>query len=113
HDLGGIAALEDLVPLGLEPPRRRGIDNAATADRCLGAQNEPVAAGGDNRLVEAQLREAAGADDPHSHVGGAEMYLHRRGNGLELVENDVEPIAHGVMAGVDERVAAAKVAALD
>jgi hypothetical protein len=41
------------------------------------------------------------------------MHLHRRRDGLELLEHDVEAVADRVMAGLDERVPAPKLAPFD
>src|SRR5439155_26591775 len=112
-DRGRVAALEVLEAFGLQASGRSRVDHAAAADGRLRAEHEPVAAGGHNRLLEAQLGKPAGADDPSLDVCRPEMDLHRRRHGLELLEHDVEAVADWVVAGLDERVSAAKLAPLD
>ena len=96
--------------------KRRGGEGSSTdaaADGRLGAQDDAVAAGGDDRLAQAQLGVAALAHDAGGHVARPDVDGDRGRHGLELLERDVEPPADRVGARLDEHVAAPELRARD
>ena len=89
------------------PPRRRRVEHDAAADGRLGAQHDPVAACGDHRCDEPQLRVLAVARDPRRDARSCRCARSRPPAGRRvLVELDVEAVRDGVVAGRDEHVAA-------
>ena len=108
-----VAALEQLQALRVEAPRRRGVEHHAAADGRLGAQDDAVAAGGDDRLAQPQLGVAALAHDACGHVARPDVDGERGRERLELLERDVEPPADRVGARLDEHVPALELRARD
>ena len=113
--MDGLAALRPLEPRRVGVPRRRGVEHGAAADGRLAAQHDAVAARGDDRRGEPQLRvrspartTRAGTAASRGGRAGA-----RRRDRLELLERDVEPVARREGARRDERVAAPQLAPLD
>ena len=109
-----VAALEQLEPRGVEAARRRRVEHDAAADGRLGAQDDAVAAGGDDRLASRSCAKRPLAHDAGRDVARAEVDRDARpATRLELLERDVEPVADRIGAGLDERVAAPQLRALD
>ncbi len=111
-----VAALEKVHTPGVAMTRRSGVEDDASADRRLAAQDDPIASCGDDRGCEAELSPALA--DPHDtrrHVARPEVHVESRAvrDRLELVERDVEPVRHRIRAGRDERLAALDLPALD
>ncbi len=107
-DLAGIAGLEERDAGLVARARRRGIEHRRTADGRLGPQDDVVAAGRDHRDREAELRVAVAAT--HHAGGGATRAVvdgqtGTVGDGLQLLEHDVEPVRHGKRRRRDEDVA--------
>ena len=88
---------------------RVGIQHDPAGKRCPGAEDDPVAARGDNRPRQAQLGEAvAGARDAGNGLVGS-MVEHDAGRNLsKRLEGHVEPEARPDGARRDEDVAAAQ-----
>ena len=94
--------------------RRARVEHGPTADGRVRAENDAVAACGDDRLRQAQLREAlAHAGDPRHDLARAVVDLDAGRDLVHRLERDVEPVARTEGARRDERVAAAKLGALD
>jgi hypothetical protein len=94
-------------------PRRGGIEDGAAGDRRVRPQDQPVAARGDHRLVQAELGEAlAGARRARGDGRGAVVDGDRGRDRRQRLEQHVEPVARPVRAGLDERVAAAELPTL-
>ena len=92
---------------GRAPCRRRAS---------LRAQHDAVAACGDDLRREPQLRLALAHPNDAGGVLGrpvVDVDAGAVGDRLELVERDVQPVADGVGARLDERVAAPQAAALE
>ena len=116
HDRRGIAALEQVEALGRRAPGRRRVEDCRAAERCPLAEDDAVAAGGDHRRGEPQLRAAGvDADDPRHVLGGAVVDVEVRAVGdlRQRSEGDVEAVAERVGAGLHEGVAAPELGALD
>ncbi len=109
----GIAALEELEALRVELPRWRWVEHDASADGRFSAQHDAIAAGGHNGLSQPQLRIAAFAHHAREHVARPHVHGDRGRHRLELLERDVEPPAHRVVARLDERIAAPELRARD
>ena len=55
HDRGRVALAEQPVPLGVDSPRRGGVEHDCAPDRRLAAEDDAVAPRGDDRRGEPQL----------------------------------------------------------
>ena len=109
-----VAAFEQRDPLRVRVPRRRGIHDAAAADRRSRAQHDAVAARRDDRRGKPQLRVAvACTGNARRNVRRAVVDVHPRRDLPQRLERDVEPVADGKRVRRHERVAAAEVVALD
>ena len=97
-------------------PRRRRIDDPPSAERRLGAQDHPVAAGGDDGLRQAKLRPAlTDPNDASDHVRGSDVDVSPStvADRLELVEHDVQPVRARITVSLHESVTAQRLGALD
>ena len=116
HDRLGVVCREQLEASRIRCARRSRVENATAADRRPVAEDEAVVAGRDHRRGETKLGEAvAHPHDPARSFGRAVVDVHARvvADRLELGELDVEPVAHGIGAGLGERVSTVQRAALD
>ena len=116
HCRGHVSTLEQLQPLGALVAGRSGIDHASAADGRLRAQHDTVAAGCDGGSRESQLRVAL-SDPPHhgGYLGGAMVDVDAGAvtDRLELLQRDVQPVAHGIRAWLDERITAPQLRPFD
>ena len=105
-----ICFAEEPVALGVDPARRRRIEDASAADGRPCAEDDTVAARGDDRRGEPQLCVlAADADDPRGDAARSVVDGETRavGDRLELVQLDLETVRAGKRVRSDERIAAA------
>ncbi len=106
HDLGGIAALEHRETLEVQAAGRRRVEHDAPTDGRLGAQHDTVAARGRHRLDEPELCVRATPREPGLHRLRAGVHGDGGGDLRELGELHVQPVRHGIVARLDEHVAA-------
>ena len=109
----GLAPLDPLQPLGVEPPRRQRVEHDPSTDRRAGPQHDAVAPRGDDRPLQPELSVPAAAHQPRGNICGPEVDGDRRRNVLELLERHVQPVGDRKGARLDEGVAARDPAALD
>src|SRR5262245_21557942 len=113
---GELPALDERDTFRIAMAWRRGIEHGSSSDRRLAAQDDAVAAGGDDRRYEPELRPALpDPHDPGRHARGPDVDVEPRvvGDRLELVERDVEAERDGIRVLCDERLTARDLAALD
>ena len=100
-----VAALDQLEALGRELPRRVGIEDDRAAESRPVSQDDVVATGGNRGRGEPELRVVlAGPDHPCVVLGGPVVDVEARSvrNFLQLVEDDVQPVARRERARLDQ-----------
>ena len=116
HRRRHVAALEELHPAEVSVPRRCRVEHGSRAQGRLSAKDHPIASSGDDRLVQAELREPrADTGDPNADVSRADVRLQSRVvlDGSDLLEHDVQAVRGGVGVPRDEHVASRHVPSLD
>ena len=113
---GYVPPLDQLDALEARVARGSRVDDPPAADSRARAEHEAVAAGGNGGRGKAQLRvPLADPPDRGRDLRGAVVDVHAGavGDRLELLERDVQAVARRVRTGLDERVAAPQLRALD
>ena len=116
HDRRGIVVGEQLESPGVRAAWGSGVEHPAAADRGRVAQDDAVASRRDDRLGEAELREAiSDPNEPGRDLGRAVMDVEPDvvADRLQLLELNVDAVTDGIRARLDERVPAPERLPLD
>ena len=115
-DRGRVVSAEQPVALCVDSARRRGVEDDASTEGGLAAQHHAIAAGGDHRGCEPELRVRV-PDADHTCRDAARPVMHREpravGDRRELLERHLEAVRPGECARRHEDIAAPEVAPLD
>ena len=87
-----VAALQCLEAGAVEPSPRRRVEHRAAADRRVGAQDDAIAAGGDDGVTETELRVRAVANDARRNCVRPDVHRDRGGHGRQFRQPDVQTV---------------------